>query len=40
MKEITANLEMKPDARPKNLRVRPLPYVLEGAIEAEYNRME
>ena len=40
IKEITAKLGMKPDARPNNRRTRPVPYVLQGAIEAEYNRMK
>ena len=31
---------MKPDARPKYRRARPLPYVFQKAIEAKYNRLE
>lgn len=40
IEEITAKLEMKPDAHRKNRRARPLPYVLQEAIKAEYNLME
>ena len=31
---------MKTAARNKNRRARSLPYVIQGAIKAEYNRME
>ena len=40
VKGITAKLEMKPDARPKFCKARPVPYALQEAVEAEYNRLE
>ena len=40
VKGITAKLEMKPDARPKFCKARPVPYALQQAVEAEYNRLE
>ena len=40
VKGITAKLEMKPNARPKFCKVRPVPYALQEAVEAEYNRLE
>ena len=40
VKGITAKLEMKPDARPKFCKARPVPYAVQEAVEAEYNRLE
>ena len=40
VKGITAKLEMKPDARPKFCKARPVSYALQEAVEAEYNRLE
>ena len=40
VKGILAKLEMKPDARPKFCKARPVPYALQEAVEAEYNRLE
>ncbi|CAH3164499.1 unnamed protein product [Porites lobata] len=40
VKGITAKLEMKPDAHPKFCKARPVPYALQEAVEAEYNRLE
>ena len=40
VKGITAKLEMKPDARPKFCKARPVPYARQEAVEAEYNRLE
>ena len=40
VKGITAKLEMKPDARPRFCKARPVPYALQEAVEAEYNRLE
>ena len=40
VKGITAKLEMKPDARPKFCKARPVPYALQEAVEAEYKRLE
>ena len=40
VKGITAKLEIKPDARPKFCKARPVPYDLQQAVEAEYNRLE
>ena len=40
VKGITAKLEMKPDARPKFCKARPVPYTLQEAVEAEHNRLE
>ena len=37
---ITAKLEMKTDAQPKFYKARPVPYALQEAVEAEYNRLE
>lgn len=37
---ITAKLEMKPDAQPKFCKARPVPYVLQEAVDAEYHRLE
>ena len=31
---------MKPDARPKFCKARPVPYALQEAVVAEYNRLE
>ena len=31
---------MKPDARPKFCKARPVPYAFQEAVEAEYNRLE
>ena len=40
VKGITAKLEMKPVARPKFCKARPVPDALQEAFEAEYNRLE
>ena len=40
VKGITAKLEMKPAARPKFCKARRVPYALQEAVEAEYNRLE
>ena len=40
VKGITAKLEMKPNARPNFCKARPVPYALQEAVEAEYNRLE
>ena len=40
LKGITAKLEMKPDARPRFCKARAVPYALQEAVEAEYNRLE
>ena len=37
IKEITVKLEMKAEAQPKFYKARPVPYTLQGAVEAEYN---
>ena len=39
VKGMTAKLEMKPDARPKFCKARLVPYALQKAVEAEYNRL-
>ena len=39
VKGITAKLEMKPDVRPKFCKARPVPYALQEAVAAEYNRL-
>ena len=38
VKGITAKLEMKPDARPKFCKARPVPSTLQEAVKTEYNR--
>ena len=38
VKGITAKLEMKPDARPKFCKARPVPFTLQEAVKTEYNR--
>ena len=40
IKEITAKLEMKPDAQPRFWKARPVPYALQETVEAEYSRLE
>ena len=40
IKGITAKLEMKAEAQPRFYKARPVPYALQEAVEAEYNRLE
>ena len=40
IKGITAKLEMKSDAKLKFCKACPVPYALQEAVEAEYNRLE
>ena len=40
IKGITAKLEMKAEGQPKFYKARPVPYALQEAVEAEYNRLE
>jgi len=40
IKGIITKLEMKVEAQPKFSKARPVPYALQEAVEAEYNRLE
>jgi len=40
IEEITAKLEMKPDAQPKFCKAHPVPYAPQEAVDAEYHQLE